>query len=366
MTYEESVAAAQGYAKTAIATQQDEPRKAKPLFIQAAKSYREAATLSSKTEKIDDCNKWASHFLEMAATCTPHAIPAGDEDYGPVDNSELILSEIPNTSFSDIGGLESVKEKIRQSIIYPFENPDVYIHYGVKAGGGVLLYGPPGTGKTLLAKATAHECGAVFISVKTSGIMSKFVGDSERQIKRIFEEARKHEKAIIFFDEIDSIAGRRADAEGFAKRIVNELLAQMDGVESDGDNYLVMGATNEPWEIDPALRRPGRFGTLVHVKEPDGEAREAIFKINLNNRPCGKIDYLTLAAMTEGYSGADISAICEEAALVPLCEALQGSTRRDITMKDLLSAVNNRTSSVLAWYSDAERMITKYGDSIII
>ena len=363
MSPEESSAKARAFARTAADTNESNPHAAKMLYLKAAGAYHDAAELSSKTQEKEEFLGWSEHFLNLSKTCTPHAIPMGGEE---ADTSKLILTEIPKTSFSDIGGLEDVKETIRRSIIYPFENPDIYQHYGVSSGGGVLLYGPPGTGKTLIAKATAHECGAAFISVKTSGIMSKFVGESEQRIKDIFDEARKHEKAIIFFDEIDSIAGRRADAEGFAKRIVNELLAQMDGVESYSYNYLVMGATNEPWEIDPALRRPGRFGTLVHVREPDGSAREQIFKINLSFRPCESIDYKTLAAITEGYSGADISAICEEAALMPLCEALRGSVRRDIAMKDLIHAVNSRTSSVLAWYNDAERMIKKYGDSIEI
>jgi len=364
MTPEESSAKARAFARTAAETNESNPHAAKMLYLKSAEAYNEAAGLTSKVQERDELLGWSEHFFNLSKTCTPHAIPMGGEE--DVDTSKLILTEIPDISFDDIGGLDDVKEQIRRSIIYPFEHPDVYIHYGVSAGGGIILYGPPGTGKTLIAKATAHECGAAFISVKTSGIMSKFVGESEQRIKDIFEEARKHEKAIIFFDEIDSIAGRRADAEGFGKRIVNELLAQMDGVESGSDNFLVMGATNEPWEIDPALRRPGRFGTMVHVKEPDGKAREEIFKINLSYRPCAKIDYQTLAAITEGYSGADISAICEEAALIPLSEALQCSTRRDIAMVDMLHSVNSRTSSVDAWYNDAERMIKKYGDSIKI
>jgi transitional endoplasmic reticulum ATPase len=365
MTAEESAAAAGGYARTAADSEIKTPKVARTLYLMAAQSFNEAARLSTSQKDIDAYGGWAHHYYNLSEICVPQAVPDGMNGID-AEEEELVLTEIPSVSFDDIGGLEDVKEKIRQSIIYPFENPDIYEHYGVNAGGGVLLYGPPGTGKTLIAKATAHECGAAFISVKTSGIMSKFVGESEQHIKRVFEEARKHEKAIIFFDEIDSIAGRRADAEGFAKRIVNELLAQMDGVESGSDSYLVIGATNEPWEIDPALRRPGRFGTLVHVKEPDGTAREQIFKINLDGRPCSKIDYKTLAAITEGYSGADISAICEEAALVPLGEALRGSKRRDIAMADLLHSVNSRMSSVDAWYNDAERMIKKYGDSIII
>ena len=364
MTAEESSAMARGFARKAAECEANKPDVARRLYLKAAESFNDAAGLTSNTLEREEYQKYSRHFYNLSKTCKPQAVPAGLD--AEEDDEELVLAEIPNVSFDDIGGLEKVKEQIRQAIIYPFEHRDIYEHYKVNAGGGVLLYGPPGTGKTLLAKATAHECGAAFISVKTSGIMSKFVGDSEKHIKRIFEEARHHERAIIFFDEIDSIAGRRADAEGFAKRIVNELLAQMDGVDTGEDTYLVMGATNEPWEIDPALRRPGRFGTMVHVKEPDGAAREAIFRIHLNGRPCNKINYSTLAALTDGYSGADISAICEEAALIPLSEALSGSPRRNITMSDLLGSAKNRTSSVDVWYNEAERMVKKYGDTIVI
>lgn len=364
MTSEESAAKARSFARKAAECEAATPMVARKLYLKSAESFNDAAAQTSKIKDRDEFLKWSSHFLNLSKTCKPQAVPAGLD--AEEEEEELVLAEIPNVSFDDIGGLEQVKEQIRQAIIYPFEHRDIYEHYKVSAGGGVLLYGPPGTGKTLLAKATAHECGAAFISVKTSGIMSKFVGDSEKHIKKIFEEARHHERAIIFFDEIDSIAGRRADAEGFAKRIVNELLSQMDGVDTGEDTYLVIGATNEPWEIDPALRRPGRFGTMVHVKEPDGAAREAIFRIHMDGRPCNKIDYSTLAALTDGYSGADIHAICEEAALIPLAEALSGSPRRNITMPDLLDSAENRTSSVTLWYNEAERMVKKYGDTIVI
>lgn len=362
-----SVCAARGrgFAKSAAEQKDSNPDEARKNYLKAAKEFHNAAQSATDPSTEREYAGFAQHFFSLSESCiAPAAVPIGMG--AEEEDEDLVLSEIPDVSFDDIGGLEGVKEQIRQAIIYPFEHRDLYEHYKVSAGGGILLYGPPGTGKTLLAKATAHECNAAFISVKTSGIMSKFVGESEKHIKKIFEEARQHERAIIFFDEFDSVAGRRADAEGFAKRIVNELLAQMDGVDTGKDAYLVMGATNEPWEIDPALRRPGRFGTLIHVKEPDGEAREAIFRIHLEGRPCEDIDYSTLAAITEGYSGADIAAICEDAALIPLSEALRSPPRRNICMSDMLCCVENRISSVKLWYNEAERMVKKYGDTIVI
>jgi len=195
------------------------------------------------------------------------------------------MKEPSNIGFEDIGGLEDVKEDIRKAIIYPFTHKELYQMYGQKAGEGILLYGPPGCGKTMMAKAAAKECDADFFTVKTSSIVSKWVGSSEKNIKQIFAEARESEKAIIFFDEIDSIAGRRSEAEEHAKRLVNELLTQMDGIDATQDNLLVLAATNEPWAIDPALRRPGRFSKLLFIPEPDIQARKAILDLNLKNRP---------------------------------------------------------------------------------
>ncbi|WP_462273693.1 ATP-binding protein [Methanohalophilus sp.] len=278
--------------------------------------------------------------------------------------SDLLMKEPSYIGFEDIGGLEDVKEDIRKAIIYPFTHKELYQMYGQKAGEGILLYGPPGCGKTMMAKAAAKECDADFFIVKTSSIVSKWVGSSEKNIKQIFAEARESEKAIIFFDEIDSIAGRRSEAEEHAKRLVNELLTQMDGIDATQDNLLVLAATNEPWAIDPALRRPGRFSKLLFIPEPDIQARKAILDLNLKNRPVAEdIDLNHLAEMTDAYSGADITAICKETADIPLSEALRGNGTRKIETRDFMEIFNKRKPSIRNWYIEAQKQIEKTGES---
>ncbi|WP_406657025.1 AAA family ATPase [Methanolobus sp. ZRKC2] len=368
-------AQARGYSKAAKDLEDSgQPERARQLYLKAAKLYNDA--YSSATDDIDRNTQrdLAEHLFSKAQSLKPSSAKysnnglessggSDSKDESSLSKDDLILKEIPNIGFSDIGGLEDVKEEIRKAIIYPFTHKDLYQMYGQKAGEGILLYGPPGCGKTMMAKAAAKECSADFISVKTSSIVSKWVGASEKNIKQIFDTARQGEKSIIFFDEIDSVAVRRSESEDYAKRVVNEMLAQMDGVDTAGDDLLVLAATNEPWSIDPALRRPGRFSKMVFIPEPDFEARVAIFNIQLKNRPLDDdVDLRVLAEMTESYSGADISSICKEAADIPLGEALKGRNARKIGMQDFAIAVGKRKPSITSWYIGARKAIQKTGE----
>ncbi|MBN2489178.1 MAG: AAA family ATPase [Methanosarcinaceae archaeon] len=379
MTSTSSLAAqARGYAKAAR-TLEDENKyeRARELYLKAAKLYNEASKIATDKTDKNTQRDLAEHLLAKAQSLkssgahdSVSGISSGsggsDSDESSLSKDDLILKQIPNIGFDDIGGLESVKEDIRKAIIYPFTHKDLYKMYGQKAGEGILLYGPPGCGKTMMAKAAAKECGADFISVKTSSIVSKWVGASEKNVKQVFETARQCEKSIIFFDEIDSIAGRRSESEDYAKRVVNELLAQMDGVDTADDNLLILAATNEPWAIDPALRRPGRFSKLVFIPEPDLDARAAIFKLNLKGRPISDdVDVNRLAGITESYSGADISAICKEAADIPLGEALRGGEARKIAMKDFVTVLQGRKPSILSWYVEARAEVRKSGEEAV-
>ncbi|MDW7731267.1 MAG: AAA family ATPase [Methanolobus sp.] len=368
-------AQARGYSKAAKDLEDSgQLERARQLYLKAAKLYNDA--YSSASEEIDRNTQrdLAEHLFAKAQSLKPSSVKysnnglesnGGSEskDESSLSRDDLILKEIPNIGFSDIGGLEDVKEEIRKAIIYPFTHKELYQIYGQKAGEGILLYGPPGCGKTMMAKAAAKECGADFISVKTSSIVSKWVGASEKNIKQIFDTARQSEKAIIFFDEIDSVAVRRSESEDYAKRVVNEMLAQMDGVDTAGNDLLVLAATNEPWSIDPALRRPGRFSKLVFIPEPDLEARVAIFNIQLKKRPLDDtVDVRSLAAMTESYSGADIASICKEAADIPLGEALRGGNIRKISMQDFAAVIDKRKPSITSWYAGARKSIQKTGE----
>ncbi|MEM4186286.1 MAG: CDC48 family AAA ATPase [Candidatus Caldarchaeum sp.] len=237
---------------------------------------------------------------------------------------EVVL-EVPNVKWDDIGGLEAVKQELREAVEWPLKYPDVFKRLGIRPPRGILLYGPPGTGKTLLAKAVATESQANFISVKGPEVLSKWVGESEKAIREIFRKARETAPCIVFFDELDSIAPRRGihtDA-GVTDRIVNQLLTEMDGMQSL-KGVVVMGATNRPDILDPALLRPGRFDRVLYVPPPDKSARLAIFRIHTREMPLDyDVNLETLATVTEGYTGADIEAVVREAAMLAARENLQ-------------------------------------------
>lgn len=275
----------------------------------------------------------------------------------------LILAEKPKVRFKDIAGLDEVKENIKEVIVYPFTHPEEYKYFGVKAGGGILLYGPPGCGKTMLAAAAAAECDAIFVNLKISDIKDKYVGESEKNIKEVFNLARSYEKAILFFDEIDALAGERSGSqEGHERSLVNELLAQMDGLESKGSsrNSLVLAATNQPWDVDMALRRSGRFDSTIFIPHPDFEARKKIFEINLKNKPVEKsVKLETLAEMTKGYASAEIVDICDKSAKIPLRERIKGKQRREITVEDFEKVISEKKTILSSWYPRAVKEFEK-------
>ncbi len=233
-----------------------------------------------------------------------------------------VFVEIPNVRWEDIGGLEHVKNELKEAVELPFKNPEIYREAGIKPPKGVFLYGPPGTGKTLLAKAVANEAGANFIAVKGPELLSKWVGESEKAIREVFRKARMVAPAIIFFDEIDSIAPRRGAGDGsmVLERVVNQLLTELDGI-SDLKDVVVIAATNRPDIVDPALLRPGRFDKIIYVPPPDRDARKKILEVHTKNMPLDRdVDLDRLAEMTDYYTGADLSALCMEAGLQAIRE----------------------------------------------
>jgi transitional endoplasmic reticulum ATPase len=230
--------------------------------------------------------------------------------------------EVPKVSWDDIGGLEEAKQQLQEAVEWPLTKPEVFKRMGIHAPRGVLLYGPPGTGKTLLAKAVAHESKANFISIKGPEVMSKWVGESEKAVRELFKKARQVAPTIVFLDELDSIAPMRGTHAGshVTDSVVNQLLTSMDGMESM-DGVVVIGATNRPDILDQGLLRPGRFDRLVLISSPDKEARHAIFKIHTKDMPLDKdVDLEELAEVCDNYSGADIEALCREAAMIALRE----------------------------------------------
>ena len=268
----------------------------------------------------------------------------------------------PSINFSDVGNMEGVKEEIRKNIIYPLKKPELAKEFKKKVGGAILLYGPPGCGKTYIARATAGECEATFFNVKLTDVLSKEVGESEKNIQDIFDRASKNIPAILFFDEIDAIGGRRESSTTSEKRLVNSFLTEMDGFKKK-EGLMIVGATNVPWEIDPALRRAGRFTQQLYVPRPDMNARMEVFMIHTRNEPIEEdIDFRKLAEMTEGNASSDIKALCELAAEIPWEEAMRGKERRKISMEDFMKVIDRKKSSLRPWYSSAERQIQKSGE----
>jgi len=242
-----------------------------------------------------------------------------------------VLVEIPKVRWEDIGGLENAKQELREAIEWPLKYPEVFKTTNIKPPKGILLYGPPGTGKTLLAKAVANESNANFISVKGPELLSKWVGESEKHVRDMFKKARQVAPAIIFFDEIDSLAPRRGGIgdSHVTERVVSQLLTELDGLEELRE-VVVIAATNRPDLMDPALLRPGRIERHIYIPPPDKEARKEIFRIHLKNKPLAEdVKLEELAEKTEGYSGADIEAVCREAGMLAIREALKSGVSRE-------------------------------------
>ncbi|OPZ90646.1 MAG: ATP-dependent zinc metalloprotease FtsH [Firmicutes bacterium ADurb.Bin419] len=268
-----------------------------------------------------------------------------------------------NITFSDVGGLDELKETIRMKIIKPFSTPGLFEKFKKKSGGGILLFGPPGCGKTFIAKATAGECRASFIPVHITDILDPYLGVSSKNVKDIFTNARTKKPCILFFDEIDTIGYNRAKLTSEHMRpIIDQLLVEIEGIESSTEKMLIIGATNMPWDVDPALRRPGRFDRLIFVMPPDVNARKEIFVLKLQGRPIEDIDYMELAKRTELYSGADIENVVELAAENVIDSIMKTGVEKKINMKDLFVAIDSTKPSTLDWLKTMETYI-KYGNS---
>ncbi|AHF80684.1 CDC48 family AAA ATPase [Thermococcus paralvinellae] len=270
-----------------------------------------------------------------------------------------VLLEIPNVRWEDIGGLEEVKEALREAVEWPLKYPEAFQALGINPPKGILLYGPPGTGKTLLAKAVATESEANFIGIRGPEVLSKWVGESEKNIREIFRKARQAAPTVIFIDEIDAIAPRRGtDVNRVTDRLINQLLTEMDGIE-ENSGVVVIAATNRPDILDPALLRPGRFDRLILVPAPDEKARYEIFKVHTRKMPLAEdVDLKELAKRTDGYTGADIAAVCREAAMNAMRRALkEGVIKPGVKMDEVRQKVK-------VTMKDFEEALKKVGPSV--
>jgi len=285
---------------------------------------------------------------------------SADEDDDDDDDrlsSEGFMDEVsrPAISFADVGGMEEVKEEIRMKIIYPLQNRDLFRAYGKKLGGGVLLYGPPGCGKTLISQATAGEIRSNFISVALHQILDLYIGNSEKNLHQLFQLARDYAPTILFFDEVDALAADRKDLrESGMRTLINQFLAEMDGNIGSNEGILILGATNAPWHLDAAFRRPGRFDRIIFVPPPDEPAREAIVEILARDKPLKRLDAKALAKRTKDFSGADIQSIFDVATERALARAMKEGRVVPLTTEDLLQASKGMKPSTRAWFESAK------------
>jgi ATP-dependent 26S proteasome regulatory subunit len=262
--------------------------------------------------------------------------------------------ERPEINFKDVGGMEKVKEEIRLKIIHPLTHPELYKAYGKPIGGGILMYGPPGCGKTYLARATAGEIKAAFIAVGINDVLDMWIGRSERNLHELFEQARNHKPCVLFFDEVDALGASRSDMRHHAGRqLINQFLAEMDGVQSSNEGVLILAATNAPWHLDSAFRRPGRFDRILFVPPPDNAARAAILRLQCRGKPVGEIDYEHVAKKCENFSGADLKAVVDIAVERKLHEAMKTGKPLPLTTKDLVAGASAQKPTTKEWFATA-------------
>jgi SpoVK/Ycf46/Vps4 family AAA+-type ATPase len=309
-------------------------------------------SLESEGSGEDHSDLFKQLESELEGTIPPQFVggqPDGAREVFDIERSGLKLAEV--------AGMEAVKARLEAAVLAPLRNPELVRLYGKSLRGGLLLYGPPGCGKTFIARALAGEIGAQFIAVSLADVLDMYIGQSERNVAGLFEAARRNAPCVVFLDEVDAIGHKRSQMRNNAARgAVNQLLTEMDGVTAGNDGVYVLGATNHPWDVDVALRRPGRFDRMLLVLPPDEPAREGVLRHHLRDRPVENIDLGKLAKRTDGYSGADLAYICELAAERALMDSAQTGNVRMIGMADLESALSEVRPSVGPWFETARNV----------
>ena len=335
-----------------------------------AKGYKRLRdALRGKNEKpLDGPSKLDDEILS--------ATPIDDEPKKPValgakfsfddttneDESDTLLDETdeiwemeePEVKLADVAGMETVKQRLQMAFLAPLKNPELMKFYGKSLRGGLLLYGPPGCGKTFIARATAGELGAKFISVGLSDVLDMWLGNSEKNLHEVFERARRKAPCVLFFDELDAL-GRKRSLVRYSgiSGVVNQLLAEMDSVGNNNEGVFILAATNHPWDVDTALRRPGRLDRMLLVLPPDGPARVSVLRYHLRTRPVADLNIEAIAKQTEGFSGADLAHLCESAAELAMADSIKTGQIRPISMNDFKQALKGIQPSTQAWFETA-------------
>jgi transitional endoplasmic reticulum ATPase len=335
---------------------------ARIYLLEAARAMVQLSKEAQGAELAEARRQTAAKLLELARDCdkaqgenrrqtSARPRESSGEAEGTTSANQWLVKEKPSLRFDDVAGLEDVKQDIRLKMIYPFEHADLASKFGIRPGGGVLLYGPPGTGKTMLARATAGEIDAAFFLISPADVLSKWVGEAEQNIKKLFDAARGEQRSIIFIDEIESLVpARRDEGSSVMQRVVPQILQGLEGFDGhDGRPILFMGATNVPWQLDPAMLRPGRFDEKVFIPLPDLAARRKMLEMYLTHRPLADdVNLDQLATDLQGYSGADIRYLCDRAATVPFLSSLASGVEGQITAAIFSDAMHDTSRSVSA------------------
>jgi SpoVK/Ycf46/Vps4 family AAA+-type ATPase len=300
---------------------------------------------------------WTALEDEFSGVVPPRFAAGGATEGVRGEGDRVFDVESSAVTLADVGGMQDVKQRLELAFLGPLRNPKLRALFGKSLRGGLLLYGPPGCGKTFLARAVAGEMGASFISLSIVDVLNMWVGSSERNLHDLFQAARSHAPCVLFLDEIDALGHKRSQINSSSMRtVVNQLLTELDSVDGNNEGVFVLAATNAPWDIDAALRRPGRLDRTVLVLPPDAPARGSILEYHLRERPVAGIDLAAIAAATDNYSGADLAHVCETAAEFAMRDSIATGEIRMISQADMLAAAREVRPSTEAWFGTARNV----------
>lgn len=322
---------------------------------QAVRQYRRAVELDSSVADPAFAATLGIDAREEESEVVEGRVRQGWDREDEEEPSPLAAEiERPKIQFKDVGGMEALKEEIRLKIIHPLAHPELYKAYGKPIGGGILMYGPPGCGKTHLARATAGEIRAGFIAVGINDVLDMWIGNSERNLHELFESARRNRPCVLFFDEVDALGASRADMRHHgARQLINQFLSEMDGVKASNEGVLILAATNAPWHLDSAFRRPGRFDRILFVPPPDAAARAGILRLLCHGKPSEDIDFEALGKKTDHFSGADLKAVVDVAIEHKLREAMKTGVPQPLSTRDLAAAAATLKPTTREWFATA-------------